>query len=78
MKGKMMATLKSHPKTNGAKNAAERARKETAMQQLSAMTVNAEQERTKNVLELANEAVNGERAENYGDQLPTSPISQIA
>lgn len=64
-----MATLKSHPKTNGAKNAAERARKEAAMQQLSAMTVNAEQERTKNVLELANEAVNGERAENYGDQL---------
>ena len=65
----MMALPKNRPATNGAKNAAERARKEAAMQQLSAMAVNAEQERTKNVLELANEAVNGERAENYGDQL---------
>lgn len=64
-----MATLKSSPKTNGAKNAADRARKEAAMQQLAAMAVNQEIGRPKNVLEKASDAVNGDRADNYGDQL---------
>ena len=64
-----MATLKSRPATNGAKNAADRARKEAAMQQLSAMAVNQESGRPKNVLEKASDAVNGDRADNYGDQL---------
>lgn len=64
-----MAQPKTRPATNGAKNAADRARKEAAMQQLSATAAGQNQERVKNVLELAAEAVNGDRADNYGDQL---------
>jgi len=64
-----MATLKSRPKTNGAKNAADRARKEAEAQQLAAMAVPFCEERPKNVLEKALEAVTGDRADNYGDQL---------
>lgn len=65
-----MATLKSRPKTNGAKNAADRARKEAAAQQFAAMAVaSCEAGRPKNVLEKASDAVNGDRADNYGDQL---------